>query len=168
VSANLTGAPSWAFAMIGIVGERGREGQRVRRLVSLGRFWARMLPMPSIPRALQVLLAFALLWFTASGCSTSTSRQSDADSLNSMVGIATRADIIQQIGPPQQTMKVDGDEFFIYLRAVRDPISGLGQSLSSMSAGYQGRAYTPPPGPQQTYILRFDGVTGKLKGWNVR
>ena len=86
-----------------------------------------------------------------------------------MIGIATRADIVQQIGPPQQTMQVDGDEFFIYfITTARDPISGLGEGLSGIAAGYQGRVYTPPPQPQQRYILRFDGVTGKLKGWNVR
>jgi hypothetical protein len=120
-------------------------------------------------RALQVLLAFALLWFTASGCATSRPRQSDADRLNSMIGVATRADIIQQIGPPQQTMQVDGDEFFIYfITTARDPISGLAEGLGAGAAGYQGRVYTPPPLPQRTYILRFDGVTGKLKGWNVR
>jgi hypothetical protein len=85
-----------------------------------------------------------------------------------MIGIATRADIIQQIGPPEQTMKVDGDEFFIYPVAVRNPLVELGSGLGSMSAGYQGRAYTPPAQPQRKYILRFDGVTGKLKGWNVR
>lgn len=85
-----------------------------------------------------------------------------------MIGIATRADIIQQIGPPQQTMKVDGDEFFIYAVAVNNPLADLGNSLQGASAAYQGRVYTPPPGPQRTYILRFDGVTGKLKGWSIR
>jgi len=127
-----------------------------------------MLPMSTMRKALQVLLALAVLSFTAPGCGTSRPRQSDADRLNSMIGIATRADIIQQIGPPQQTMKVDGDEFFIYPVAVSNPLAELGTALSSGAAGYQGRAYTPPPQPQRTYILRFDGVTGKLKGWNVR
>jgi len=114
------------------------------------------------------LLALALLSCTASGCGTSPPRQSDADRLNSMVGIATRADIIQQLGPPQQTMQMDGDEFFLYAVAVNNPLASFGAAMSGYSAGYQGRPYTPPPQAQQTYILRFDGVTGRLKGWNVR
>ena len=85
-----------------------------------------------------------------------------------MIGIATRADVIQQIGPPQQTMQMDGDEFFIYSVAVKNRLADWGDVLSSGGAGFQGKTYTPPPRPQRTYILRFDGVTGKLKGWNVR
>jgi len=125
---------------------------------------------PALPRpaVFGLSLALAVLSFTASGCGTSSPRQSDADRLNSMIGIATRADIIQQIGPPQQTIKVDGDEFFIYPVAVRNPLAELGSGLGSMAAGYQGTVYTPPPQPQRTYILRFDGVTGRLKGWTFR
>ena len=89
--------------------------------------------------------------------------------LNSMIGIATRADIVGQFGPPQQTMQVDGDEFFIYSVAVnQNPLAEMGQALSGAGAQLQGRDYKPPPPPQRTYILRFDGVTGRLKGWNVR
>jgi len=34
-----------------------------------------------------------------------------------MIENATRADVVDQFGPPQQTMQVDGDEFFIYVVA---------------------------------------------------
>ncbi len=85
-----------------------------------------------------------------------------------MIGIATRADVIEQIGPPQQTMQMDGDEFFIYSVAVKNRGADWGDVLSAGGAGFQGKTYTPPPRPQRTYTLRFDGVTGKLKGWSVR
>ena len=91
------------------------------------------------------------------------------DRLNSMIGIATRADVVEQFGPPQQTMQVDGDEFFIYSVTVKkNPLAELGQALQGAARAYEGRDYKPPPPPQRTYILRFDGVTGRLKGSTVR
>ncbi len=91
------------------------------------------------------------------------------DRLNSMIGSATRADIVEQFGPPQQIMQVDGDEFFIYSVAVKNsPMADFAEALQRMGAAGQGRDYTPPPRPRQTVILRFDGATGRLKAWNVR
>jgi len=119
--------------------------------------------MSSIQRTL--LLALLGLLLTA-GCGLG--RKSDAERLNAMIGRATQADVIQQAGPPQQSMRVDGDDFLFYSVGVSNPIAGIGSVLSGWSAGYQGQPYTPPPQQTQTYILRFDGVTGKLKGWGVR
>ena len=91
-----------------------------------------------------------------------------ADLLNRGVGTKTRADFIQQLGPPMQTMNTDGDEFFIYSEPVYDPLADLGTGLGSLAAGYRGQTYTPPPRPQRLLILRFDGKSGLLKGWNYR
>ncbi len=120
-----------------------------------------------------ILIALALLSLFISGCSTSdTSRrnqqQSDADRLNSMIGRVTRADIVQHLGPPNRTMNMDGDDFFFYTVTVRNRTLDIADALSGAGAGAQGRDYTPAPRPQQTYILRFDGQTDLLKGWNVR
>jgi len=67
-----------------------------------------------------------------------------------------------------QTMRVDGDEFYVYSEAVNNPLTHLGNILGSGAAGYRGQTYTPAPLPQQALILRFDGRTGLLKGWSVR
>lgn len=122
----------------------------------------------SRPTVVGLSFALCVLSFTASGCAASPPSQSGADRLNSMIGIATRADIIEQVGPPQRTMQVDGDEFFIYSVPVNNPLADFGDALSRAGAAGQGRVYTPPPRPQRTVILRFDGVTGRLKAWNVR
>jgi hypothetical protein len=91
-----------------------------------------------------------------------------ADLLNRAVGTKTRADFIQNLGPPAQTLQVDGDEFFIYSEAVNNPLANMGNVLSSGAASYRGQTYTPPPQAQRTVILRFDGGTGLLKGWSMR
>jgi len=91
-----------------------------------------------------------------------------ADLLNRAVGTKTRADFIQHLGPPMETRKVDGDEFFVYSETVNNPLADLGAGLSSVAAGYRGQTYTPPPRPQRLLILRFDDRTGMLKGWSIR
>ncbi len=119
-------------------------------------------------------LALSLVSSLVSGCSTSSAsrpanpRPSADDRLNAMVGRVTRADVVQEIGPPNQTMTVDGDDFFIYTVPVRDRTQDVANALSAFGAGAQGMPYSPAPRPQQTYILRFDGKTGLLKGWNMR
>ncbi len=62
-----------------------------------------------------------------------------ADLLNRAVGTKTRADFIQQLGPPMETRKVDGDEFFVYSETVNNPLADLGAGLSSGAAGYRAR-----------------------------
>jgi len=112
------------------------------------------------------LLTLALL----SGCGTSgpNPKQSDADRLNSAIGKVTRADVIQRWGPPNQTMNVDGDDFYVYTATVSNRTLDMADALSGFGAGVQGTQYTSAPRPQQRYILRFDGVTGILKGWSLR
>jgi len=123
--------------------------------------WGRM------PVMRWTLLALSLLT-AASGCASSGSRERDAARLDSMIGKVTRADVIQHLGPPNQTMTVDGDDFFMYTATVGSRTLDWADALSGFGAGMQGRPYTSAPRQQQTYILRFDGVTGKLKGWGVR
>jgi len=93
-----------------------------------------------------------------------------AELLDRAVGTKTRADFIQALGPPQQSMSADGDEFFIYSysEAVGNPLSDFGNALQNMARGYQGQPPLPLPTAQRQIILRFDGKTGLLKGWNHR
>lgn len=125
-----------------------------------------MLGMSST-RTRRFCLGLAVLYVTA-GCASGPPKPTMADLLNRAVGTKTRADFIQQLGPPMRTMQVDGDEFFVYSEAVNDPLANLGSGLSSAAAGYRGQTYSPPPPAQRTVILRFDGRTGLLKGWSMR
>ena len=123
---------------------------------------------------IRLVLGFAALVLAAgavlatAGCASGPPKPTMADLLNRAVGTKTRADFIQQLGPPQQTMRSDGDEFFVYSETVNNPLADLGAGLSSGAAGYRGQTYTPPPRPQRLLILRFDGKSGLLKGWNYR
>jgi hypothetical protein len=126
--------------------------------------------MSSARLGLSVGLLAAVLFLGIAQSASPQSKPTVAELLDRAVGTKTRADFIQQLGPPQQTMSADGDEFFIYSysEAVNDPLVLLGNGLSNGAAGYRGQPPIPLPSVQRQIILRFNGQTGLLKGWNNR
>jgi hypothetical protein len=88
-----------------------------------------------------------------------------AASLDASVGRATRADVLQRWGPPNQTVAMDGDEFWTY----RQSYVGVADSPSRVGEALQGRPESQTTQqPSRLIILRFDGVSGVLKAWSVR
>ena len=81
-----------------------------------------------------------------------------------------KGDVLMKLGPPQQVMQVDGDEFWIYrwVTPSQNPMNQIGAMLQGLGAGVQGRAYTPQIRvDQHMLILRF-GPDGALKAYEQR
>jgi hypothetical protein len=73
-----------------------------------------------------------------------------------------------KLGPPQQVMQADGDEFWIYRWVTPNQQSQIGAMLQGLGAGFQGKAYTPQVQmDQRMLILRF-GPDGQLKAYEQR
>jgi len=83
---------------------------------------------------------------------------------------ARKGDVLIKVGPPQQVMQVDGDEFWIYrwVAPSQNPLNQIGAMLQGFSAAVQGRAYIPQGQMEQhMLILRF-GPDGELKAYEQR
>lgn len=79
-----------------------------------------------------------------------------------------KGDVLMKLGPPQQVMQVDGDEFWIYRWATPNQQSQIGAMLQGLGAGFQGRTYTPQVQMDlHMLILRF-GPDGVLKAYEQR
>lgn len=115
-----------------------------------------------------IVVVFVLLLGACAGTPSASGQSSDEDTLNASIGRATRADFLQQLGPPVQSASVDGDHFLVYVFSASNALLDAGDALSAFSAGFQGRQHTPAPRPLRQLILRFDGQSGKLKAWNIR
>jgi len=67
-----------------------------------------------------------------------------------------KGDVLMKLGPPQQVMQVDGEEFWIYRWVTPNQQSQIGAMLQGLGNGFEGRAYTPQvQADQHMLILRF-------------
>lgn len=81
---------------------------------------------------------------------------------------ARKGDVLMKLGPPQQVMQLDGDEFWIYRWVTPNQQSQIGAMLQGLGAGVQGIPYRPQVQmDQHMLILRF-GPDGVLKAYEQR
>jgi hypothetical protein len=111
------------------------------------------------------LLAIVLGLVMLGGCGASSSDRLDR-ALSDVQFKATRADIFQAWGAPAARTIVDGDEFWMYFQ--KPEMQATGETMMSIWGPMAG--YPPAPVNSQgnrRIILRFDEMTGLLKGWSV-
>lgn len=81
--------------------------------------------------------------------------------------ITDKATALQQLGPPVQVQRLEGDDFWYYVISQQDDWQAAANILQGFSAGSQGRPFTPS-GTVRTLILHFDGNSGALKQYHWR